>query len=177
MHLAAKQPNPNYKAHSFQHTQEAFPDWVHFLADQPATTTSCSPAVLQCITNLQDLHVPLHLPPGIKLLLQEQPSLAAYLEPHAGGYHVLSEKAMQAVPLKGTQWQRLRQICIIGSNLHIMLGFHEAASSELGITKAQRKHSEPQSLVDQLQRASTSPVHNASTSFNLFLATAMSQMQ
>ena len=57
MHLAAKQPNPNYKAHSFQHTQEAFPDRFHYLADQPATTTSCSPAVLQCITNSQDLHL------------------------------------------------------------------------------------------------------------------------
>ncbi len=70
MHLAAKQPNPNYKAHSFQHTQEAFPDRFHSLAEQPGTSTSCSPAVLQCISNSQDLHLPLHLPPGIKLLLQ-----------------------------------------------------------------------------------------------------------
>ena len=73
---------------------------------------------------------------------------------------------MQAVPQKGTNWQRLRQNCITGSNLHITLGFHEAAASELGITKALRKHSDLESLVDQLQRASTSPVHSASTSFN-----------
>ena len=52
MHLAAKQPNPNYKAHSFQHTQDACPDRIHYLVDQPATATSCNPAVLQCITPL-----------------------------------------------------------------------------------------------------------------------------
>ena len=51
MHLAAKRPNPNYKAHSFQHTQEACPDLIHYLADQPATATGCNPAVLQCIDN------------------------------------------------------------------------------------------------------------------------------
>ena len=47
-----------------------------------------------------------------------------------------------------------------------MLGFREAAASEQRITKALRKHSDLESLVDQLQRASTSPVHNASTSSN-----------
>ena len=74
---------------------------------------------------------------------------------------------MQAVPQKGTQWQRLRQNCLVGSNMHIMLGFHEDAVAELGITKALHKHSDLESLVDQLQRASTSPVHNAGMSFNL----------
>ena len=73
---------------------------------------------------------------------------------------------MQAVPQKGIQWRRLRQNCITGSNLHIILGFLEAAASELGITKALHKHSDLESLVDQLQRDSTSPVHNASTSCN-----------
>lgn len=63
---------------------------------------------------------------------------------------------MQAVPQKGTQWQRLRQNCIPGSNVHIMLGFHEIAASELGITKALRKHSNLESLVDQLQSLSLS---------------------
>ena len=51
--------------------------------------------------------------------------------------------------------------------MHIMLGFHEDAVAELGITKALHKHSDLESLVDQLQRASTSPVHNAGMSFNL----------
>ena len=37
---------------------------------------------------------------------------------------------MQAVPQKGTQWQRLRQNVIAGSNLHIWLGFHEAAAGD-----------------------------------------------
>ena len=82
------------------------------------------------------MHLPLQLPQGIRLLLHEHPSLAAHLEAQASGYHILSEKAMQAFPQKGTQWQRLRQNVIAGSNLHIWLGFHEAAASELEITKA-----------------------------------------
>jgi len=40
--------------------------------------------------------------------------------------------------------------------VHIMLGFHEVAASELGITKALRKHSNLESLVDQLQSLSLS---------------------
>jgi len=80
----------------------------------------------------------LQLPQGIRLLLQEQPPSAAHLEAQASGYHVLSDKAMQAVPQKGTQWQRLKHNCIAGSNLHISIGFHEAAASELGITKAMK---------------------------------------
>ena len=79
---------------------------------------------------------------------------------------VLSEQAMQAVPQKGTQWHWLRQNCITGTNVHIMLEFHEVAASELGITKALRKHSDLESLVGHLQRASTRPVHNAGTSFS-----------
>ena len=66
MKLAA---SSTHKKH-FQHTQEAFPDRILW--------KSSNPAMLQCITSSQDLHLPLHLPRGIKLLIQEQPPLAAH---------------------------------------------------------------------------------------------------